>query len=114
MITFENPDQIYSMNLEELWNVITTLEDDEIQNKTDTLELIKNGINIKIPIYYLIQPEWIRYYPEYKTVEVTGYGKHKITDLKDEITERERKTRQLILKMLNNEKHFEYRKLEED
>lgn len=102
MIRLDNPDEVYSMNTSELWNIIGSMEiEEKIDYKTE-IELIKNGINIKIPIIYIIKG-WTEEHPETKRISIKAHGKYDITEYYDEVQERNNMMRQIILENIEED-----------
>lgn len=105
MIRIENPDEIYEWEIEKLWNTIKTYEDEETERGKikkiykKEIETIKNGINLKIPIWYLIKG-WYIEYPNTKRVQVKGHGKVNIIEFMEEKERRENILRTIILENL--------------
>lgn len=101
MIKLTNPDEIYKMETKELWAIINMLEKEEIKEYEKELQQIKNGINMKFPIVYIIR-NWINEYPENKRVHIKGHGKENIIEYYDEIDERNSLMRLIILENIEN------------
>lgn len=101
MIKLSNPDEIYRYETKELWAVINLLEKEEIEEYSEELKQIKNGINLKFPIIYIIKG-WTTEYPENKRVHIKGHGKENIVNYYDEIDERNALMRKIILENLEN------------
>lgn len=96
MIQIDNPDEIYSWDTIELWNAIQLLEDEDKQDHYEELQQIKYGINIQVPIIYIIK-DWTEEYPNNKRIAIKGHGKHSIQDYYDEVDERNTLMRKIIL-----------------
>lgn len=96
MIRIDNPDEIYSWEIGELWNAINLLEEEEKQDNEEDLEKVKYGIRIRVPIIYLIKG-WYEEHPESKRITIKGHGKYDIVEFHDEVDEREAMMRQIIL-----------------
>lgn len=95
MIQIENLDEVYNWDVKQLWSAMNLLDDEERKLYKKDLEKIKYGINIRIPIVYIIY-DWIDDHPENRRVSVKGFGKYDIIEFYDEIDERERLMRQII------------------
>lgn len=98
-----NPEDIMKMTTKELWETYTLILEQENEEGKDLekeyeedTQKIKNGIKIKIPIWYITK-NWYEERPEHKKVKVTGYGKYEITSFMEEIDKREQIMRSIIL-----------------
>lgn len=96
-------DLLYEYDLKKLWAVLQTLleqEDDEgTENKEKyylEVKQIKEGIDLKIPIWYLTN-EWYDLYPSTKRVRVKGHGKISINKFMEEKEARETLIRNILL-----------------
>ena len=102
--------------LEDLYNVIELIiqQDDEDLNYPDEIklkyDLIRNGINLKIPLPYLTKKEWYTEYPNSKRVSILGHGKFPIMLFYDEIKERERICREIIIGELEEQETIQIQK----
>lgn len=105
MIKIENPDDVYNWNTEQLWNAIKQIQEETPEINIDK---IKNGNKIKFPIWYIIK-NWITERPEYKTVDIKGYGRIKITEYMEEKDYRESQMRKIIFENQNDEEMTEPR-----
>lgn len=103
-------EQILKWDIEQLWNACQILEEDEETPETDLkkIEQVKNGINIKVPIYYLIQ-EWFEVYPNNKRAKILGYGKYDMHEFMEEIETRNKIMRKIIHDNLEEEQSTEPR-----
>lgn len=96
MRTLDDPDEVYQWDLTMLYNCAKAMEDDINPKYRKLLQQAKHGIKIKIPIYYITQ-EWYELYAPGKTVGVQGHGKYNMQEFMDEIEEREKLLRKIIL-----------------
>jgi len=96
-------ENIMSWELKELWAYIKTIEDD-LENPEDKINILKakSGINIKIPINFIIK-NFYHEQPEYLIVTVSGFGKYPLTTFHNEIDEREKILRSIIMEYNNGE-----------
>lgn len=99
MIQVENPDIVYQWGIKELWAAINLLEEPE--EYEEELKKIKYGIKIQIPIIYIIKG-WVTENPENKRISVKGHGKFDIVEFYDEIDEREKLMREIVLEELSD------------
>ena len=97
-------EQILKWDIEQLWNACQILEEDEETHNThiEIIQTVKEGIKIKVPIYYLIQ-EWWEVYPNTKRAKILGHGKYKIQDFMEEIETRTKLMRRIIYENIDNE-----------
>lgn len=96
-------EEIYSLNINELWNMFnTTMEQVDDNGKKlidlyiDEYKFVKNGVNIKLPILKIIN-EFYEDRPIYNNVIVYGFGKFKDIDFYDEIEIRKNIMRTIII-----------------
>lgn len=115
MIKIQNPDDIYEWTLEKLWKTVKTYEEEytekEItlkQQYKKELQIVKNGIKLKLPIHYLIYG-WYTEYPNTKGVKVQGHGVFNIMEFLEERERRENILRTIILENLEDESTTEPR-----
>lgn len=101
-LNIQNPDDIYNWDLAQLWNALQTIEEEELLDYKKDIELIKNGIEQKIPIIYIIK-HWNTEYPENKRVSIKGHWKIDIVDYYDEIMNREKLARKIIFENLSDD-----------
>lgn len=101
--------QIYAWDTEKLYALFTQLGDmvDEEDlplkiNEADRYKKVKEGINVKIPISYIINRRYEER-PEYNSVAIYPFGKFKLTDLDDEIDIRKTLMRQIISEYYGSE-----------
>lgn len=98
-----NPEDVLQWNIKQLWNeTLLLIEEEPKIAKKEQIEKIKYGYNIRVPIQYIIQ-EWYSLYPSNKTVNIKGYGRHKLLEFLDEIEERETNMRNLIINNMDEE-----------
>lgn len=87
---------VATWGIDELWKNYPDVATDRAE-----LEAVKNGINMKISIRYLIN-EWYRISAKTKEVFVKGYGTYDLDDFFDEKEARERIMRNSIMDNLLN------------
>lgn len=93
---FEDINEIFEWDLKKLWKAYQQIKEEESMHLGQETQMIKHGIRVKIPIYYIIN-EWYEEFPSNKRVKIEGFGKLSIEDFYDEIEERERLIRQVII-----------------
>lgn len=96
-----DPNEILEWNTEKLWNAVLTIKQ-EIGKKPRGYDEAKNGIKINFPIHYIIN-EWYEMYPTTKTAKILGHGKAEITNILEEIEERNTLMRTIIKEHLDDE-----------
>lgn len=89
-------EDILKMPISELWDTAVIVVPEE------HLEEIKNGIKMKIPIWYITEG-WYELHPNSKTVKVQGYPKNSLIEFMEEIDERKARMRELIIDNLTDE-----------
>lgn len=95
-----NPEEVMDWNTTKLWNTLQTLRADEDSSiSIEEYEQVKEGVRIKVPIWYITQ-EWYELYPSSKKMLILGFGKFRISDFMNEKDERDRIMRRLILENL--------------
>lgn len=77
------PEQVMQWSTEQLWNTFKHITRDNPEYKQE-FQIVKNGINLKFPIHYIIQG-WYNTWPRSKTVTVEGHGRTHLTNFLDEI-----------------------------
>lgn len=108
MIRIDNPDEIYKWDTKELWNAINLLDEEDVSNNEEEITMVKYGIKIRIPIIYIIKG-WVEEHPENKRVTIRGYGKEDIVKYYDEVDERNKIMRKIIIDNLPDEDPTESR-----
>lgn len=104
-----DPQDIISLETKRLWNILNTIKKDS-KSTIDNEEyyLIKYGIKIKCPIWYLSE-EWFELYPNTRKVSIKGYGKYKLNDFMNEKENRDNLMRSIIINNLNDDSIIEGR-----
>lgn len=102
MLTIKDPDKVYEWDLTTLWEILNTLEKEELQEYEEEYYKIKFGYNVMVPISYLTE-NYYEDYPTTKKVKVLGYGKYNFQDFYDELDERKHAMRQIILDNIRDE-----------
>lgn len=102
--TREDTQDIYTKDIKELWNMITELEDEELDKEDLKLKkIIREGAYMRgIPIQVFTE-EWYELHPECKSVIIYGYSTTRILDFIKEKEEREKLMRRLILNNIEKE-----------
>lgn len=106
-MTLEQIEQIYEWDLPELWAYVLAQEDDLTPEEKQTLSLVKNGYSLKMHINYLIGNHYTEY-PEAEQAIIKDM-KINITMLWDEIEERKKQLRKLILQLNEEQEVYEPR-----
>lgn len=87
-------ENIYSWDIEQLWN---WLDSADLQKEyPEEYEKVKEGIRIKVPIYWIIN-DWWKQETHIKKASVDGFGKWELNQFMDEIQERCKIIRQIII-----------------
>lgn len=97
----DNPDEILEWGTAKLWNAVNMIKV-EIGKEPRGYQKAKNGIKIEFPIHYIIN-EWYEAYPSTKRAKIIGYGKVKITELMDEIEDRNAIMREIVFEHTGDE-----------
>lgn len=97
----ENPDEILEWDTLKLWNAVQQIDEETDGELKKEIQKIKEGIKLKIPIYYITQ-EWYDIYPTGKSLNIYGYGKFEVDTFMEEIQTRERIMRKIIYENINN------------
>lgn len=108
MIKIENLDEIYTWNIKTLWDCLNSADHEELQDYKEEIQLIKNGIDIKVHISYLTE-EWYKEYPETKRVSIPAYGKWDLTLFQEELQKRKNFIRRIILELSQTDEIIEQR-----
>lgn len=94
-----NPEEVLTWNTTKLWYMFNIIKQNtEIDQ--DIMEKVKNGINIKIPIWYITE-EWYEIYPSTKKVAIKGHGKYELNHFMNEVEERDRIMKETIIENID-------------
>lgn len=103
----ESKEDLATASIEKLWlcfKQITEKTDGEGDKYKETKKFkqmtdkVKNGIKIKVPIWYFTEA-WYELYPHTQTANIKGYGKFHINEFMEEKEARE----QLMIEAIENE-----------
>lgn len=101
MITPTSTDDLLKWDIGTLWSsfqTIMTYEDEEeklSEKYKKEIEQVKNGIKIKVPIWYITNM-WYEEHPSKKGVKILGYGRQDINNFQEEIEARKTIMRNII------------------
>lgn len=98
----ENPDEILEWDTMKLWNAIQQIDEETNGALKKEIDKVRNGIKLKIPIYYITQ-EWYDIYPTGQSVNIYGHNKYNINDFMEELQEREKLMRKIIFDNIDDE-----------
>lgn len=104
----DNPDEILKWDMQELWAAVQQINEEEENEYEEEIKKIKQGIKLKIPIYYIIE-EWYDIYPDGQNINIYGYDKMNIHEFMDEKEERERLMRKIIYESIEDNDPLESR-----
>lgn len=112
MIPIEDPEEILAMDTGKLWSVIEIMKaTNEISpSDLEILKTIEKGFSLRIPLLYIMEG-WYIPMPDYKIVQIKGYGKKPIQLFYDEKHKRDRIMREVILRNLKDDTPVEGRNL---
>jgi hypothetical protein len=96
----DDPQEILSWDTKKLWAAINMIDNKE--EYEEELSIIKYGIKIQVPIWYIIE-EWFEMYPSSARIKIMGYGKYKIWDFMQEKEERESIMRRVLIDNMEDE-----------
>lgn len=106
----ENPDEIYTWNIEQLWNAINTIPEENLKEYENKIYKIKHGYNIKVPIQWIIK-KWYEEHPYAKRVSIWGYAKYELLPFIEEIEKREQEMRKIIEENIEDDEITQGREL---
>jgi hypothetical protein len=86
-------------NINELWNLLSTLEGDSEFNKAK--EQAKNGVKIEFNIEF-VNRGYVEEYPDSHNVKIRGYKKFGLEKYWEEIRQRERIMRNMLRSVFDN------------
>lgn len=96
MTIIKDPKDVLDLSLDELWAAVQLLDQEDLKEFTEEIEAVKFGVDVKFPIYYIIN-EWYENHPSSKRVSIKGYGKSDIVKFHDEIEERKKVLRNILI-----------------
>lgn len=105
MIPIEDPNSVFSASSTELYAMLEVIleENTELRKQyTKELEAIEKGIELKIPILYIVEG-WYEEYPTSQKVNIKSYGKCDIHKFYTEKRKRDNLMRILILENINQD-----------
>lgn len=88
---------IIEADLKELWNMVKLYEDDFEAEDKENYILAKEGVIYEFPIQYVFDKNYEKY-PSSKRVKILGFGKVPIVGWYEEVEQREKALRQILIK----------------
>lgn len=95
-------DDVLTWDLSTLWKVLPLLTNEQLSKEDkEIIENVREGISVKIPIYYLTN-EWYERFPSSASANVYGHGKIPLKLLVEEIEARETALRKIIISKIDD------------
>lgn len=101
-----NPDIIYTWNIKELYRAFLETTAESERDLKKELDLVKNGFEMKVPIYMLTDDVITLDYKK-QEARLPYFGRHTMTTYKDELEKRETLMRRIIIEELDEEEMAE-------